>query len=292
MMSDSQASDTSRFVWREAIKRRIVGLSDAALVGGPSHRDYVVRLGLPSDVVFMGYDAVDNAHFGAGAQAARADEVGTRSRLGMPDRYLLASARFIAKKNLPRLISAYAEAIADRSGVPDLVILGDGPERAAVEAAITRVGIAGRVHLPGFRSYPDLPALYGLSEGFVHVSTSEQWGLVINEAAASGVPVVASSACGATSSLVADGETGFVVDAGSEASICEGLRRLLDLDPENRRNMGLAAQHRAADWGPERFADGLLSACHAAQARSRRGLSPWDAALLRILASHSINTVA
>jgi len=288
MLSASQASDASRSVWREGIKRRIVGLSDAALVGGPTHREYAVALGLPPDAVFMGYDAVDNAHFAAGA---RADAAATRSRLGMPERYLLASARFIVKKNLPRLVSAYAGAIAGRPGAPDLVILGDGPERPAVEAAIAGAGVAGRVHLPGFRSYPDLPALYGLSEGFVHVSTSEQWGLVINEAAASGVPVVASSACGATGPLVADGETGFVVEAGSEASIRDGLRRLIDLDPERRAAMGRAAERRVADWGPERFADGLLSACRAAEARPARGLAPWDAALLRILTRRSINAV-
>lgn len=291
MLSDSQASDASRSLFREAIKRRIVSLSDSALVGGPSHREYAIALGLLPDTVFMGYDAVDNAHFAAGARAARADAAATRGRLGMPERYLLASARFITKKNLPRLVSAFAGAIAGRPDAPDLVILGDGPERPAIEAAITGASLAGRVHLPGFRSYPDLPAFYGLSDGFVHVSTSEQWGLVINEAAASGVPVVASSACGATGSLVTDGETGFVVDAQSEASIRGGLRRLIDLDSEIRETMGRAAARRVADWGPERFAEGLMAACGTAEARPARGLAPWDAALLGILARRSINTV-
>lgn len=291
MLSESQASDAERSIWREVVKRRIVGFADAALVGGPPHRDYAVALGLPPDAVFMGYDAVENAHFAVGARAARADAAATRSRLVMPKRYLLASARFITKKNLPRLVSAYAGAIAGRAHAPDLVILGDGPERAAVDAVIAWAGVSGRVHLPGFRGYPDLPAFYGLSEGFVHVSTSEQWGLVINEAAASGVPIVASSACGATGSLVADGETGFIVEATSEASIRDGLRRLIDLDPQDRAAMGRAAERRVANWGPERFADGLLSACHAAEARPARGLAPWDAALLHILARQSIGAV-
>ena len=291
MLSESQASDASRSVWREAIKRRILGLSDAALVGGSSHREYAIALGLPPEAVFMGYDAVDNTHFAAGARGAGADAPAMRRRLGMPDRYLLASARFIPKKNLPRLVFAYAGAIEGRVEAPDLVILGDGPERAAVETAMARAGVSRRVHLPGFRRYRDLPALYGLSEGFVHVSTSEQWGLVINEAAASGVPVIASSACGATGPLVIDGETGFVVNAESEGSIREGLRRLLDLDPERRTAMGQAAQRRVADWGPDRFADGLLSACHAAEARPERGLAPWDAALLSTLSQQKIDAV-
>lgn len=291
MLSESQASDASRSVWREGIKRRIVGLSDAALVGGPPHRDYIIELGLPSDAVFTGYDAVDNTYFAAGAQAAREDATATRSRLGMPERYFIASARFVAKKNLQRLVSAYAEAVEDREDTPDLVILGDGPDRVTVENAIVVAGVEGRIHLPGFRGYSDLPAIYGLSEGCIHVSTSEQWGLVINEAAASGVPVVASSACGATCTLITDGETGFVVDAESRVSIRDGLRRLLNLDTESWAAMARAAERRVADWGPERFANGLMSACHAAEARPERGLAPWDEALLRILAGRAINAV-
>lgn len=292
MLSDSQASDASRAPLREALKRRIVGLADAALVGGPSHRAYAVALGLAPDAVVLGYDAVDNAHFAAGAEAARKEAAAMRRRFGLPERYLLASARFIPKKNLPRLVSAYCAAVEGRANAPDLVILGDGPERAAIEAAIARAGGGWRVHVPGFRGYADLPVFYGLSEGVVHVSTSEQWGLVINEAAASAVPVVASSACGATGPLVLEGETGFIVDADREASIRAGLTRLIDLDPARRTEMGRAAQRRVSDWGPDRFADGVLAASRAAMAHPARGLALRDAALLHLLARRSIRTVA
>lgn len=291
MLSDSQGNDAARSVWRERVKARVVGLCDAALVGGPSHHDYIAQLGLPRENIFMGYDAVDNAHFEYGAEAARKSENAVRSGLGMPARYLLASARFIPKKNLPRLVTAYGKALKSRVEGPDLVILGNGPEGDAVEATIAKQGLKGRVHLPGFRGYGDLPALYGLSEGFVHVSTSEQWGLVINEAAASGVPVVASTACGATAPLVENGVTGFVVDAESEDSIAAALMQLMGLDAQRRAEMGRAGQKRVADWGLERFAEGLLAACRSAEGSPPRGLAPWDAALLRLLSRRSINAV-
>lgn len=292
MMSESQNSDAARSSWRERVKARVVGLCDAALVGGASHREYVVQLGIARKLAFMGYDVVDNAYFASEAEAARAIETAVRLDLGLPDRYLLASARFIPKKNLTCLITAYSKALKGRSDMPHLVILGDGPERGSVEATIVETGLVGRVHLPGFRGYGELPALYGLSEGFVHVSTSEQWGLVINEAAASGVPVVASSACGATASLIVDGVTGFVVDAEREDSIRNGLLRLMDLDASRRATMGLAGQNLMADWGPERFAEGLLAACRAAEeSPPRGGLAPWDEALLRVLSRQSIGAV-
>lgn len=291
MLSESQEKDASRSSWREWIKARVVELCDTALVGGRAHADYVERLGISRDKVFLGYNAVDNDHFGSGAIAARADEKVVRERLGMPERYVLASGRFISKKNFRRLVAAYAEATRGKRDQPELVILGDGPERSTIEQTIRDLHPDFPVHLPGFRGYLDLPALYGLSEGFLHVSTSEQWGLVINEAAAAAVPIVASSACGATETLIDDGTTGFVVDARDVASIANGLERLFELSPAERHQIGNAAARRVAAWGPDRYANGLKAACCASDRTHLRKLKAVDSALLRILARMSISDV-
>jgi glycosyltransferase involved in cell wall biosynthesis len=247
---------------------------------------------MPAERIFLGYDVVDNTHFQTGADLARAEAAALRLRHGLPERYILASARFIRKKNLPRLIEAYGRAISTLDNAPHLVLLGDGPERPAVEAAIARAGVAGRVHLPGFKSYDLLPVFYGLAEVFVHVSTTEQWGLVINEAAASGLPLIVSRACGASGELVRDGMNGFLVDAWSIASISEALRRVMASDCETRAQMATASRRIVADWGPERFASGFAEACAAASAQPKRRLAPWDAALVRTLARREITSVA
>lgn len=292
VMSDSQAIDAQRSGIREAIKSRVVRACDAALVAGRRHRDYVVSLGMPEDRVFLGYDVVDNTHFERGADAARAEAAALRRRHGLPERYLLASARLIPKKNIPRLVEAYAKAIAGLQDAPDLVILGDGPERGAVEAAIIRCGVAEHVLLPGFRGYDLLPIFYGLAEGFVHVSTREQWGLVINEAAAAGLPLVVSEPCGAAPELLREGENGFLVDPTDADDIARALRRLVTLSTEERARLGAASRRIVAGWGPERFADGLMKACEAALARPARQLAPWDSALIRFLARREIKDVA
>src|SRR5215207_413958 len=98
--------------WREAVKRRLVPHFSAALVGGTPHREYIVELGMAPDRVFDGYDVVDNDYFAIAADAARADPA-RRAALGLPERYFLASARFIPKKNLPRLVRAFAAYRAD-----------------------------------------------------------------------------------------------------------------------------------------------------------------------------------
>src|SRR5688572_4134964 len=107
-MSESTAWDAIRNTWREAVKRRIIRYCSAALVGGVPHADYVAALGLPPERVFLGYDAVDNHYFIDKAAEVRKQSSEVRSKHGLPEHYFLASARFIEKKNLPRLLQAYA----------------------------------------------------------------------------------------------------------------------------------------------------------------------------------------
>ena len=293
LMSESQSFDAGRrSTVKEYLKGRIVRQCDAALVGGPSHRDYVVELGLPPSKVRLGYNAIGNEHFSRGADAARAEGQALRARLGLPDRYILASARFIAKKNLPALVEAYGRALALVGEGPDLVILGDGAERAAVEAAIAAQGLQARVHLPGFRGYDVLPAFYGLAEAFVHVSRVEQWGLVVNEAMAAGLPVIVSRPCGAAV-LVRERANGWLVDAFDVGAMAETLAGLFRLDPGEREKMGQASRQIVADWGPERFGEALRAAAEIAGSRPpRRPLAPWDAALLNRLSRMVIEDVA
>jgi glycosyltransferase involved in cell wall biosynthesis len=294
VQSESQARDAPRNWINESLKRRFVRLCDAAHVGGPTHVDYVVGLGQSPERVFLGYDAIDNAYFWQGAEAARSEARARRKRLGLPDRYLLASGRFMEKKNFPRLIAAYAAAVSknERTGTPDLVILGDGANRPILEAAAEEAGVGDRILFPGFRGYDVLPDYYGLADAFVHVSLIEQWGLVINEAMASGIPVIATSTAGATAALMSDGKTGYVVEPEDTRAIEVALKRIIDIDPAQRLAMGQAAAASVADWGPERFADGFADAVTCARTQTRRkGLKPLDCVLFEKLSRTELRGV-
>jgi glycosyltransferase involved in cell wall biosynthesis len=292
VMSESQADDAPRSFIREAVKKRVVSQFDAALVGGPPHAAYAARLGIPHDCIQLGYNAVDNAYFEFKAHLARADTDKLRSRLGLPNCYILASARFINKKNLPNLVLAYADARSKLPDLPDLVILGDGPERTAVENAIQLCGVEPVVHLPGFRGYEHIPAFYGLSEAFVHVSASEQWGLVINEAMASGVPVIASRPCGAARTVIQDGVSGLLTGT-DVSSISDALVRLFGMTQEQRSSIGHSGATAIKDWGPERFGSGMRAAVDSAQKAPRRGSIPiWDRPILNRLQRKVIDTVS
>jgi len=118
--------------------------------------------------------------------------------------------------------------------------------------------------LPGFKQYTDLPVYYGLAEAFVHASTTEQWGLVINEAMASGLPVLVSNRCGCTSDLVLEGLNGFIFDPFAVDQIAASMGRMALMDDEVRAKMGTESQKLIAQWGPDRFAEGLIMAARAA----------------------------
>ena len=282
VMSESSRQDEPRTWWKEAIKRRIVGLYSAALVGGQRHVEYLVELGMPPERVFTGYDVVDNDYFGR-----RTAEI--RNKRSLPENYFLASARFIEKKNLSTLIEAYAE-YRRRSEIAakvpwDLVLLGDGPLRETLESKILTLNLNEHVHLPGFEPYDELPVYYGLANAFVHASTTEQWGLVVNEAIASGLPVIVSERCGCVPELVQG--NGFTFDPTNEHELTARLLEMASLSDEERKRLGDNSYRIAANFAPERFGEGLERAASVAMGVPQKRFGVMDRALLLVTASYA-----
>ena len=272
VMSESARQDEPRTWWKEMIKRRIVALYSAALVGGQRHIEYLVELGMPRDRIFTGYDVVDNAYFRRSAEEVRSHKSDVRKQYGLPENYFLASARFIEKKNLPTLIrasTAYRQK-SEASGNPpwDVVLLGDGPLREALKSQLSTLNLHRHVRLPGFKQYDELPVYYALAKAFVHASTTEQWGLVVNEAIASGLPVIVSNRCGCVPELVQG--NGFTFEPTDEHELVSRLLQMASLSDDERRRLGDASYRIAAKFAPERFGEGLEEAAQLALNQPRK----------------------
>jgi glycosyltransferase involved in cell wall biosynthesis len=272
VMSESARQDEHRTWWKEAVKRRIVGLYSAALVGGKRHIEYLVKLGMPHARIFTGYDVVDNAYFRRRAEEVRSQKSEVRKQYGLPENYFLASARFVEKKNLPRLIRAYAKYRQnfELGGNPPwaLVLLGDGPLREALNSQLSTLNLHAHVHLAGFKRYDELPFYYALAKAFVHASTTEQWGLVVNEAVASGLPVIVSDRCGCVPELV--NGNGFTFDPFDEHELAERLLKLALLRDDERKSLGDASCKIAANFASDRFGEGLEQAAQLALSQPRQ----------------------
>lgn len=283
VMSASSAQDAPRVWWREAVKRRVLRLVQAGLGGGTPHAAYLRALGLPDDRVFTGYNVVDNAHFARGARAAQSDADARRDALDLPARYFVAINRFVPKKNLARLLDAYAAYRARRGADAwSLVLLGDGPLRDDLARRVRARGLDDAVRMPGFQQYPDLPAYYGLADAFVHASTTEQWGLVVNEAMAAGLPVIVSDRCGCVTDLVDDGRNGFTFDPYDVDALTQHLLTVSGAACD-RDAMAAASRSIIDRWRPERFGTALRRAAEAARAAPRPSFSWIDSLLLRWL---------
>jgi glycosyltransferase involved in cell wall biosynthesis len=222
------------------------------------------------EFIALGFDVVDNAYFSQAAKAVQTNAQRLRADAGLPEHYVLASARFIPIKNLLGLIEAFGRFRRLRPASQTcLVLLGDGPERAVLEAKRHELGLDNAILMPGFKQYDQLPIYYGLADGFLHVSRNEPWGLVVNEAMAAGLPVIVSRACGCASNLVKDSENGYLVAHDHLDEIADRLVRVDD-DPALRTRMGKRSSTIIAGWGPERFAAGATEAASIAQQRGAR----------------------
>jgi glycosyltransferase involved in cell wall biosynthesis len=135
---------------------------------------------------------------------------------------------------------------------------------------------------PGFKQYDDLPAYYGLAGAYIQASTTEQWGLVVNEAMAAGLPVIISNRCGCAPDLVEEGRNGYTFDP-YDLDALAGLLRKIAADDCDRAAMGQASREIIARWTPQTFAENLGKAAEAALNAPRPQANLLDKALLGAL---------
>lgn len=283
MMSDSKRPGFERSWVKERIKRRVLKQCGAALAGGTEAAQYLEALGISAEQVFVGYDAVDNHYFACGADAARQQASQAFDALRLPERFFLASSRFVEEKNLPNLLEAFAIFRAkSNSQAWKLVIIGDGELRGKLELRRAELALEQSVLMPGFKQYEELPAYYGLASVFVLTSISETWGLVVNEAMASGLPVIVSKQCGCAADLVRDGINGYTFDAHSIEELASIMLKVVSENCDLKA-MGRAGKEIMKQWGPERFAEGLVRAVEAASAADRVKATWFDRLMLQAL---------
>lgn len=243
---------------RRLALRAWLGLFAAFLVVGKRNRDFYHELGVPPVRLFDCPHFVDHHRFAAGAAAARENRDVIRQRWGASrgETVFLFCGKLIPEKNLEELLAACSLLRGDVHF--RLVVVGDGPLRAGLEARAAALGLD--VHWEGFRNQSELPETYAAADLLVLPSRSETWGLVVNEAFACGLPVVASDRVGCVPDLVLPGETGEVYPSGDPAALAARLSELAR-DPERRCRLARSGkEHVEARYSVERAVEGTLAA--------------------------------
>jgi len=207
---------------------------------------------------------IDVEFFRQGAAACRQSDWHRAERARYPGPLLLSAGRLTARKGYRELFAIYAE-IARRRPDVSLLIIGDGPERAAHEAFVRSNGWT-RVHFLGFRQAGELVKYLALADLFIFHTLDDPFGAVVSEAMAAGLPVVSSIHGAATRDLVDDGATGWRIDPTQATVSADVILRALALAPGERAAVARAASARVKDYDIEtaaaemvRFIGGLCA---------------------------------
>jgi glycosyltransferase involved in cell wall biosynthesis len=226
------------FAWSKRFRKFLYELADAiVVVSKETGESFRAKSGVDRAKLTVIYNGIDTSRF------ASLDRAAARRELGLDEDRIVfgAVSRLDPVKDHPTMLRAFKSAV-DRCARCMLLVVGDGPERATIERLIAELGLGQTVRLEGFRS--DIPTYLVSLDVFLQPSTEEGLSLTILEAAATGVPIVASRV-GGTPEIIESGKTGTLVPAGDVAALARALGGFIE-DPEPFREMARRAREDVA----------------------------------------------
>jgi glycosyltransferase involved in cell wall biosynthesis len=263
LRAESWLADRVRSPWKLVLKKtflRLLGKGIAAVLPiGRVNAEYWTHYFGTSVPQFLMPYAVNNEYFAGLAAAAIPREQELRAELGLSAErpVILFASKLQQRKHADHLLEAYSRFIADRTPQerPYLVVVGDGEQRAHLEAQAQQLRLED-VRFAGFRNQSELPRFFQLADVFVLPSRHEPWGLIVNEAMASGCPVIVSTDVGCHADLITDGVEGCVFPVGDIRALTQALRQVFSF-PRSAAKMGEAAGRRISTWTYEEDVQGL-----------------------------------
>jgi glycosyltransferase involved in cell wall biosynthesis len=248
----SESSERGRGRARRLLRRALLPRADAVLVNGRSGARYVQRLGARADriVTVPQTSGIRDIH--------TVETVASRH-----EHRLLFVGQLIERKGIVPFVTALARWGHRHPGEEvTLELVGDGPEAAH----LARVPVPGNVTLrwSGQLPYEQMAQAYSRATLFVFPTLADEWGLVVNEAMAAGVPVLGSIYSQAVEELVEDGVSGWIFQPNDREAVDSVLDRVLSVGPAQLTRMGAAAREAVSALSPElaadRFVEGLCIA--------------------------------
>ena len=227
---------------RAILFRMILARACAGLAIGSENRAFYATM-RPSLPVLSSPYAIDNARF-APSMVEGDSRPRIRAALGINAEAIvgLVVGKLVKYKHPGDVIRAVS---LSRQPV-EVVFVGSGSLETSLRALAEELGVTHRVHFAGFVNQRELPEQYAAAD-FLIQAGSETWGLTVNEAMASGLPVVVSDRTGSATDLVREGVTGFSFATGSILALAHLLDHMASMLPFDRQRLGQAAtEHIAA----------------------------------------------
>jgi glycosyltransferase involved in cell wall biosynthesis len=251
-----------RSALKDTVKRLVFGCVDAIETPGHDGRAFAIRCGASPEKVFIATHTVDMPHFVGVSRATRAHgRVQLRQRLGLKGCVFLYVGRLWAGKGVEHLIEAFHRVQGSSAESVSLLLVGDGPAEMALREACRARGLRN-VAFAGFVQKEELPRFHAAADAFVFPTLGDPYGLVVDEAMASGLPVISTSAAGEIHQRVLEGVNGYVVPPADSQALA---RRMLALarDAGARESMGKKSRTLIAGNTPQAWARDFERLVHA-----------------------------
>jgi glycosyltransferase involved in cell wall biosynthesis len=248
------------------------GLVDHVTIISQAAADRFVREGIvPASLLEVVPNGVDTDRYRSVPPGARER---LRQSLGLGAEFAwLAVGRFEAAKDYPNMLRAFARVREEQPGAV-LLLVGRGSLQAETEALAATLGLESRVRFVGTRE--DVPEFMTVGDGYVMSSAWEGMPMVLLEAAAASLPIVATRV-GGNQEVIRDGATGFLVPPGDDGALGAAMLRLMALPETERRAMGARGRdHVRQHYGLGRVVDRYEAVYR--EVLRRKGAAPADAA--------------
>ncbi|MCR4329111.1 MAG: glycosyltransferase family 4 protein [Candidatus Roizmanbacteria bacterium] len=241
---------------KQRIRYKICHGAAAFLVTGSRVSNYLGFLGIPEARHFVFPNTCDVKWFAKQSEKARREADAIRKKFSIDTQYIiLCVGRLVKVKNLNTLIDAFSLLPTGLLEKTSLVFVGEGSDRHELEEKKEVLKLRN-VKFLGHQEGTNLASLYGIANIFVLLSTFEPWGVVVNEAAACGLPLILSRDVGAADDLLEDGRNGFLVDPLEQTQVSKHIAYILS-DEMLAKKMGERSHRIVEDWTYKRCYDGF-----------------------------------
>jgi glycosyltransferase involved in cell wall biosynthesis len=191
------------------------------------------------------------------ALRGRRDEFRQRYHVAADQVFVVTGSRLVESKGFDVLLRAVAELSPEERARLRVLIIGDGPERGALETLRTQFGVRGTVMFEKWLDFDEFTAIHAAADVVVHPARFDAYGAASLMAAGLGLPVLGSDAAGSAVELIEHGKSGLIHRAGDAHSLAGHFRQIL-ARPEILAEMGSNLAARARDYTAERLADRLV----------------------------------
>ena len=261
---DSTIYDQKQIFWKGLLKSLFFKSVDGIFAYGIRSKEYVTHYGANPNTIYHRCQAAA-LHKEYTSENALATRLKLAPATDAP-RFLYVG-RLSAEKGLDTLLEAFAKVHAQNTKAA-LILVGSGALKDTLEQQVRTLGLTNSVIFAGSKSGEELFQEYAKATAFVLPSTSEPWGLVVNESLSYGCPVIVSHRCGCVPELVIAGHTGFVHQASDTTDLTAKLlsapTQFADIEKTARTCLALMQ-----GYTPDKAAEQILAGCRAILSKNK-----------------------